>query len=172
MSPVDSVPCTVAAFVALSAEILRTGAAVRFQAHGASMWPLVRDGDVLLIRPVSPNALRVGDVVLCGREPGRTVVHRVVRVTAGADGPRFTVQGDALPKPDGTFSAAQIYGRVTVIERNNKEIELDGPAMRLLGWAAVLRSRRRLGRGDGRGRPYRLALQAVKRLPGLRRYLA
>lgn len=172
MSPVGVVPCTVAAFVALSAEILRAGAAVRFQAHGASMSPLVRDGDVLLIRPVSPDALRVGDVVLCGREPDRAVVHRVIRVTTHPDGPRFTVQGDALPKPDGTFPAAQIYGRVAVIERGGKQIVLDGPAMRLLGWAAVLRSRRRLGRGDGRRRPYRLASQAVKRLPGLRRYLS
>jgi len=164
----SSIACTAADFAGLSAEILGAGGALRFRAHGASMAPLVRDGDLLLIRPVSPDAVRAGDVVLCGWEPGRVVVHRVIRVAAGPDGLRFTVQGDAVSHPDGTFPAAQVYGRVAAIERGGACIDMHGPVLRMLGRAAVLRSRW----NAGRGRPFRLAGQVGKRLPVLRRYLA
>jgi signal peptidase len=163
-----SMPCTSAAFAELSAEILQAGMALRFQARGTSMLPLVRDGDVVLVRPVDPDELRVGDVVLCRSHPGRIVVHRVVKVLANSAGVRYTVQGDQLTRPDGRLPAAQIYGRVASIERDGATIDVGRPAMRTLGWLAVLRARWNLGRGDRLQR----ARRWVKRLPGLSRYLA
>lgn len=162
-----SVPCTPAAFAELGSEILRAGSALRFRAHGSSMAPLVRDRDVLLIRPAEPCSVRLGDVVLCSSEPGRVVVHRVVRRVAAPHGTRFTVQGDAVLWPDGTIPAAQIHGRVTAIERAGIKIDLDRPAMRVLGCLAALRSRWSLGRSRGFG----LACRLARRLPGLSRYL-
>jgi hypothetical protein len=164
----SSLPCTSAAFAELSADVLRAGAGLRFRAHGASMQPLVRDGDVLLIRPVCPDAVRAGDIVLCSSRPDCIVVHRVIRVAAGPDGPRFTVQGDAVLHPDGTFSAAQIYGRVAAIERDGSQIVLDEPVMRMLGRAALLRSRLNVRWGW----PFRIAGRLARRLPVLSRYLA
>jgi len=163
-----SIPCSLAAFDGLSAGILRDGVAVRFRAHGASMAPLVRDGDVLLVRPVAASSLRVGDVVLCASGPGCVAAHRVVRMEDGAEGPCFTVQGDAVAQPDGVIPPAQIYGRVVAIERGGTSISLDRPAMRLFGRAAALRSRRNLARGARS----RQARRLVKRLPVLNRYLA
>lgn len=163
-----SLPCTSAGFAQLSAEILRDGKALRFQAHGASMVPLVRDGDVLLVQPIEPAALRMGDVILFGTEPGRVVVHRVIRCVARPEGRRFTVQGDAVARPDGTIPAAQVYGRVAVIERDGVEIDMGASAMRLLGRMAALRSRWCLGRG----RPSRLAAHLLRKLPAFSRHLA
>lgn len=162
-----SIPCTSTAFAELSAEILRAGVALRFRARGASMLPLVRDGDVVHVRPVCPNKLRVADVVLCCSHPGRVVVHRVVGKRAGPEGVRFTVQGDQVSRPDGQIPAAQVYGRVTAIERAGATLAMDRPAMRTLGWLAVLRSRWNVGR-SGR---FQLARQFIKRLPGLSKYL-
>jgi len=159
---VSGIPCTSAAFAELSAEILQAGAALRFRARGASMAPLVRDGDVLLVRPVTPGAVRVGDVVLCtlgSGAPARVVVHRVVRRLAGPDGCQFMVQGDAVARPDGVIGEAQIYGRVTAIERDAARIDMDQPMMRMLGWLAALRSRWGLGR---RGSPLRLTTRLGK----------
>ena len=165
------IPCTSAAFAQLSAEILRAGSALRFRARGASMSPLVRDGDVVLVRPVDPGLVRVGDVVLCRSECGRTVLHRVIRREVCQGRCAFIVQGDRAARADGLVPAAEIYGRVASVERHGAEIDhidLDQPGMRWLGWLAVLRSRLAIGRFKGSV----LAQQLVKRLPVVRRYLA
>jgi len=164
----SSIPCTSAAFAELSTELLRAGKWVRFQAHGASMWPLVRDGDVLLVRPAPPREIRVGDVVLCGSAPGHVVVHRVIRAAPGPDGTCFTIQGDQVAQPDGAIPAAQVYGRVAAIERGGARLDMDHALMRWLGYWAVLRSRGTLGRG----RLDRLARILFSKVPGFSRYLA
>jgi len=168
LATVGSIPCTSAAFAELSAEVLRSGKALRFRAPGVSMSPLVRDGDVLLVRPVHPATVRIADLVLCSSEAGRVVVHRVIRKEVGQEGRWFTVQGDAAARADGAMPEAQVYGRVTAIERGAAKIDLDRPVMRMLGWLAALRSRWNLGRAPG----FWLATRLVKRLPVFSRYLA
>jgi hypothetical protein len=166
-----SIPCTAAAFAELGSEVLQAGVSLRFRARGTSMVPLVRDGDVVLVRPVEPRLVGVGDVVLCtlgGGQPERVVVHRVVGRRAARCGPLFMVQGDRVAQPDGTVAAAQVLGRVAAIERAGREIDLSRPAMRLLGSLAVLRSRWKLDRRRGFG----LVSRLVRRLPGLSKYLA
>lgn len=164
----NGIPCTSSAFAELSSEMLRSGVSVRFRARGASMSPLVRDGDVVLVRPVEPGSIRVGDVVMVSLGPARVLVHRVVERVTGPDGTRFTVQGDQVVRPDGTIPAAQVYGRVASIERGGAHFDTDRPVMRWLGRLAVLRSRSALGRGRG----FRQAGRLVRRLPVLSRYLA
>jgi hypothetical protein len=132
------------------------------------MSPLVRDGDVVLVRPAEAGSIEVGDLVFCSVEPGRAIVHRVIRKRAGPEGIRFTVQGDQVSRPDGVLPLAQVYAKVASIDRLGVRIGTDGPVARLLGWSMVLRSRWRFGRG----RPYRLARVLLKKLPVLSRYLA
>lgn len=83
-------------------------------------------------------------------------------------GPGVHGQGDQVVRPDGVFPAAQLYGRVVTIERDGRRIELDGPAMGLLGRLAALRSRWSLAQG----RRSRMARSMVRKLPGISRYLA
>jgi hypothetical protein len=163
-----SVPCTSAAFAELSAEFLRAGRTLRFRAVGSSMQPLVRDGDILLVQPLGSRPAQAGDVVLCSPAPGLVLVHRVVRRLDGPGGRRLTVQGDQLVRPDAEIPEAQVLGRVGAIERAGARIDMDQPMMRLLGWLVALRSRSNVGRG----RPCRLALRLLRRLPGFSRYLA
>jgi len=160
--------CTSAAFGQLGAQILGAGHGLRFRAHGVSMSPLVRDGDILLVQPVDARALRVSDVVLCKSDEGRVLVHRVIRKKLGEEGSRFTVQGDALCRSDGVIPGEQIYGRVATIERHGAHISMNGPVMQALGGLAALRSRWGVAR---RGRA-QFATQLVKRLPVVSRYLA
>jgi len=168
MATCVSLRCTSAAFAELSADLLRAGVALRFRAQGVSMAPLVRDGDVLLVRPAAPRSVRIGDVVLCSTEPGRVVAHRVVRKQIVRHDYGLTVQGDALSRPDASIPGAQLYGRVAALERAGAQIDLDRPVMMLLGRLAALRSRWNLGRGARFRRPKYL----LKRLPGLSKYLA
>jgi signal peptidase I len=167
LATASSISLTSADFTELSIAVLRAGKALRFQARGSSMSPLVRDGDFVLVQPVQPGTLRFGDVVLCSSGPGRVVVHRVVGRTVRPDGISFIVQGDRATRPDGLVPAAQVHGRVATVERAGARIDLDGPAVRWLGRLAAFGSRSALGRG----RPYRLAGRLLRRLPGLSPYL-
>ena len=155
------------AFSELSAEILHAGKALRFRAHGSSMQPLVRDGDVLRIEPLDERLLKPGEVVLCSQRPGSVVVHRVVRRQAGPEGVRYTIQGDQVGQPDGTLPLAQIHGRLVSLERAGKVIHLQGLPASLLGWLAVLRSRSSLGRGQS----LQFFKHLVRRLPVVSTFL-
>jgi signal peptidase len=162
------IACTSAAFAELTSDLLTAGKAVRFRAGGGSMWPLIRDGDVLLVQPVDAGAVRVGDTVLFHCSTGRVLAHRVIRVRTTGTDRRFTVQGDARPRPDGQIGEEQVYGRVVSVERGRVRIDLRRPPMRILAWAAAQRSRWGLGRGPGFRRVKRLA----RGLPVLSKYLA
>ena len=66
----------------LAGEVLRSFGSLRFKATGWSMLPSVWPGDTLVVERVSPDQVRVGDVVLVGRD-GRLCAHRVVSVAEG-----------------------------------------------------------------------------------------
>lgn len=131
------------------------------------MSPLVRDGDMLLVHPVEPGTLRVGDIVLCTTHPGRVVVHRLIRGLDGPGGTRYVVQGDQLPSPDGLLPETHIYGRLAAIDRAGTRIDVEQPVWRMLSRLAVLRSRQNVGRGPR----LRAVRSLLKRLPVVSRYL-
>jgi hypothetical protein len=132
------------------------------------MHPLVRDGDILLVRPLDGRAVRVGDVVLCSRYPGQVLVHRVVGRRVAEDGVCLTIQGDQLAQPDGEIPVTSVHGRLAVIERGGTRIGLDRPAMRALGGLAAARSRWNVGRGAR----FQAVRRIAKAVPGLAKYLA
>ena len=75
-------------------------------AEGHSMWPLVRDGEVVTIEPMdAPPA--IGDVVLFA-VGARLVLHRVVAIR----GDDVVTKGDARPRPDAPIPRGSILGRL------------------------------------------------------------
>ena len=109
------------------------------------MQPLVRDGDILLVKPLSGPLPGLGDVVLCIPESDMVVVHRVIRRQLRSDGHYFLVQGDQVAQPDGWTPLEQIYGRIEAIEREGSHISTRSLVMRFLSAVAVLRSRWHFG---------------------------
>ena len=65
-----------------------------------SMEPLVAPGDVVMVRPVTPEELTPNTVVLFERGEGERVLHRIVEQLP--DG-TFRTQGDANDVPDSEF---------------------------------------------------------------------
>lgn len=120
-------------FSELAAEILRHGHALRFQAHGGSMVPFIRDGDVVEVQTIDGATIRRGNVVLC-RNEGRVVVHRVIGVERKNDQATLVIQGDALARPDGRIPPEDVLGQVVAVERGGKRIELNGGWWRMAGW--------------------------------------
>ncbi len=113
-------------------DTLARGAPLRFEAAGWSMTPFIRDGDAITISALGESAPRPGDVVafaLPGSRP--LLVHRIVAEDSGG----FLLRGDNSPSPDGMISLADIYGRVSVVERGGKRRRLGfGPERSLIAW--------------------------------------
>lgn len=104
-------PAIAAATAALALRQLARGESVTLRARGASMWPWLLDGDVLTLQPRT-GPPRLGEIVLL-RQGDFGVIHRVV----GRLGGRYAVKGDALPRLDGLFPAADLPARVSEVRR-------------------------------------------------------
>ena len=81
---------------------------------GASMEPAIHVGAAVVITPVDPRELAVGDVVSLQVGEGRTTfTHRIVDIADRGDGRWIRTKGDANAEPDPTLvPATAVIGRV------------------------------------------------------------
>lgn len=121
-------------FNSLCTGLLRDGTGVRFKATGGSMWPDVRDGDVIEIEQVDFAGLRVGDIAYTVNRAGKILVHRVVKKTNNGQGRFVVTKGDALEFPDEIISAERVLGRVRKVSRAGQSIDLKNRSMELQGY--------------------------------------
>jgi len=112
------------------AEALTTGTVVRFSAEGTSMYPTIRDGEVITIAAVVPDDVVRGDVLLC-RHDKRLLAHRVVHVTTRGPERVFRLRGDATADCDAPVGADEVVGKVISVCRNGRVAPLCGRAARL-----------------------------------------
>ena len=69
------------AFVELIQQVLAKGADFRLRAKGVSMFPFIRDGDLMTITRINPSKIRCGDVVALPHPlMGNLVIHRIIRI--------------------------------------------------------------------------------------------
>jgi hypothetical protein len=64
---------------------------------GYSMYPFLKPGDLLVVREISSNSLRIGDIVLASDAKKRYMVHRLVKILSPNKG---VLKGDSMLKPD------------------------------------------------------------------------
>lgn len=133
---------------------LRQEGRLWLRVSGASMLPLLRDGDRVEIRPAAPEDLRRGDLLVF-QQGEHLVVHRLV----ARWGEAWVARGDNLPDRDPPIPPEAVLGKVRRVDGASGLIDLTrGPwpsAQALLGRLAGAR------RG-GRRRDRLLArLQAV-----------
>jgi len=81
---------------------------------GSSMEPAIHLGSTVVVFPVDPSELRVGDVVSIQVDQARaTFTHRIVTIVDRPDGRWIRTKGDANPDPDPTLvPATTVIGRV------------------------------------------------------------
>lgn len=113
------------------------------------MWPAIRDGERILVAPVRPERLRIGDVAQYVVAEG-TRVHRLLARSRGADGLRFAFVGDNDDAPPDLVAAADLVGRVVAVERAGRVVRLDSFSARVTGWLKIARRRMQgVSRGHG-----------------------
>ncbi len=123
MNRVDSVRADTAAALKcdLAGEVLRSFGPLHLPATGWSMLPAVWPEDTLVVEPVRQDQVRIGDVVVVGRE-GKLCAHRVIGVASDPESARWITQGDALPVPDRPVAGHELMGRVAYLIRAGKLI--------------------------------------------------
>jgi len=108
------------------------GKSFRFRAHGGSMGPFIKDGDVVTITPLHGRLPGLGDIVATvNGAAGRLFIHRVTRKNSG----EYVTRGDAGESDDAPVSVTQILGCVTSVERGGKKVRIGlGQERRALGF--------------------------------------
>ena len=126
-------------FSQLSGQILQSGHKLRFMARGRSMQPFILDGDILQVVPIGKRQIKWGDVVLAEIGAGIILAHRVVGVKGRDRNWEYFIKGDACIFPDGWIGAKNILGRVVIVERGEKTINLSSFAhlVRFKSWALI-----------------------------------
>jgi hypothetical protein len=119
-------------FYSLSLEILEEGAALRFRAHGRSMFPFIRDGDILEVQKAGPDRIFPGCIALYRTDGGSLLAHRVIGREAGVNS-RWVTRGDARFVPDPPLEESQLLGIVSSVERNGRILRMDKGFRRLAG---------------------------------------
>jgi signal peptidase len=111
--------------VALSKEIYSKGGALSFKAFGTSMYPFIRNGDILTFQPVEASDLRIGDIVLFQSVRKKSVAHRLVQKQLKNGNIFLKTRGDALLEADDVITGNQIMGRVFKIQRGYRIIQIN-----------------------------------------------
>ena len=94
-----------------------------FRIMSGSMRPLMDIDDRVLARPVDPEEVKPGDIILF-RNSDALVTHRVVKVIRHNGKAMILQRGDAGGTP-GTITPEAIVGKVVGIEKNGRFLRLD-----------------------------------------------
>jgi len=92
-----------------------------FQVRGVSMLPYIRDGDLIINRPVDPQDVRIGDIITFEHALDSAlpplITHRVLRIYMDMrDGSRvFVAQGDNTDIEDRPVTGDAIVGRLVFV---------------------------------------------------------
>jgi signal peptidase len=89
------------ALVALGLLAAGRGGVRAYAMQTSSMAPLIKPGDLVVVRAVDPYTIHTGDVISFESPLSRLqVTHRVVKVTYTPQGPAFETKGDANGSAD------------------------------------------------------------------------
>ncbi len=102
---------------------LPPGGHIWLRAGGRSLWPLVLDGDQLLVERAT--ALRVGDIAIVAW-PSQPLVAHLVKTTE----PLITVSLSGVEDPP----QAEALGRVIAVKRGGTRIDVPAFSARVFQW--------------------------------------
>jgi signal peptidase len=93
----------------LSFVAIRVSGLGTFIVTGGSMEPSIQKGSLVLVQPISPSEVTVGDVITF-EHYDQTTTHRVITITQGAQGLIFATKGDAniVADPEDKTFAGQV----------------------------------------------------------------
>ena len=107
--------------------VLESGNSVVLPATGFSMFPALRPGDLVHVRPfLKDEKPQIGNVLVF-RDNDQLIVHRLVKFLQNEEGKDcFEARGDSRPASDKILPVQQIIGLAVSFKRAGKENTLKG----------------------------------------------
>lgn len=116
--------------------LLREGKSVCLNASGGSMYPFVKDGDIIKVVPLSENDIKIGDIIsvdVDNKGKAWFYVHRLVKIYKDTDKKLYVTKGDASNVGfDEPVGFKRIVGEVAEIERGSLKLNLKQPLWKYL----------------------------------------
>ena len=100
------------------------------------MLPLLHDGDQVFVSH-DHGGLHSGDIVVIQRTDG-LVAHRVLRIDITEDRRTLQTKGDNVFLCDPVIADDELIGRVVVVQRGNRRLNIDTSAWRVIGKAIAV----------------------------------
>ena len=114
----------------LCQEVLEKDGCLRFRALGGSMFPFIRPGDIITAKPIPPENLTIGQVLFYYKD-GIFFAHRLKGRSSNS---LMITRGDNLPFNDNFITPSEVLGKIVMIERRGKKIDMESGLMRLVNW--------------------------------------
>lgn len=102
--------------------ILESGNSVELPASGYSMFPTLRPGDLVIVKPFEKEALPNPGTVVIYEENNSLVMHRLIRIQKNDQGDLlFITRGDSLSTVDNQWKLDQLVG----VAQQYKRLKID-----------------------------------------------
>ncbi len=103
----------------LADELLDRGTSIRITASGYSMYPAIKPGNTIIIKPMPPDELKCGMIIAWKRE-NDLVVHRLVLAYESDEKRYYITRGDSCRSSDKPVTLDMIAGRVEAIYKGHR----------------------------------------------------
>jgi signal peptidase I len=116
-------------------EVLQRGFRINARARGASMYPLIDTGDIVLVEPTNGKLFRTGDILFFKGQWTIYVLHRLIRKTSSSS---IVTRGDNAVCHDNPVDAGHVLGRVVEIKHQDRRLLLTTRSSRIFGYLIAL----------------------------------
>ncbi|MFD1359122.1 signal peptidase I [Fictibacillus halophilus] len=111
--------------VDLVRRVVKKKGSILLPAHGKSMFPFIRQGDICHFDACDPKTYKRGDIVLFTVGSNRLIAHRFMKKIHKDNQTYYLFKGDTNLLFDEPITQEQILGKMTAIERKNKKVNLE-----------------------------------------------
>lgn len=98
--------------------LLAEGKTIRVRAGGTSMYPSIKPGSVIFIKPLEKDAGPLPGEIIAWKKDSGIVVHRLIKSYKQKGQNFFVTRGDSSPAEDEPVLLEQIAGKVVRVENS------------------------------------------------------
>ena len=116
----------------LSGELLNSNQQVKLKVGGYSMFPFLKNGDIITLQKCKASDLKTGDVV--GFKTGnKWIAHRLIKKSKVNNKLFLLTKGDTCRHKDPLFTEENYIGKVVSFSRKSKEFNLNNSFLKFVG---------------------------------------
>ncbi len=113
--------------------LLQNGERVRMNLYGFCMRPFIKNGENVTIKPIKPEDLRCGDIIV-SQFNDRFKIHRFLKFKTISDTKFIIAKGDRCINIDSPVSLNLLLGKITHVNKGQKIIGYETPTWKSINF--------------------------------------